>query len=134
MGTTPCSHARCCPLAPLLALRTPVHCTLACVPLRSRGRSRARAQTGLVLGAAVAAVREAESAADAVAKVQDPVALYDHVRILEQMVIADVAEVPLARTEGDRDDVHRHLIDQAQCQSLAADIACRERNGASAGE
>lgn len=56
--------------------------------------------------------RQRGSAANPVAKVQDSVTLDDHVGVLQKMLVGDFAEVSLARSEYDRDDVHCHLIDQ----------------------
>ena len=42
-------------------------------------------------------------------------------RVLEQVLAADWPEVPLARAEDHRHDVHRHLVHQAERECLAAD-------------
>ena len=57
--------------------------------------------------------------ADPVSEVQDAVTSDDYVGILEKVLLADFAEVPLAGTEDDWDNGHRHRIDQAQVDSFA---------------
>src|SRR5579875_2973471 len=64
------------------------------------------------------------SAGHRIAQVHHPSSLDDDVRIVEQALPVDRAEVSLAGTEDDRHDVHRDLIDQAERESLAADVAC----------
>lgn len=63
------------------------------------------------------------SVADLEAEVQDSTALDHDVGILEQVLSVDLTEVALSVAEHDRDDVHRDLIDQADRERLAADIA-----------
>jgi len=66
--------------------------------------------------------------------VQDPVAPDDQVGILEQVLAGYRPEVALAGAEHHRHDVHRHLVHQAECERLPADVARRHRDGALPGE
>src|SRR5215204_2382292 len=74
------------------------------------------------------------SAAYPVARVQHPVAPDDHVRVLQQVLAVHRPEVLLAGPEHHRDDVHRHLVHQAEREGLPADVARRYRHGALPGE
>src|SRR5829696_6280747 len=74
------------------------------------------------------------SAAHPVAQVQHPVAPDHHVRVLQQVLAVHRPEVPLAGPEHHRDDVHRHLVHQAEREGLPADVARRYRHGALPGE
>ena len=50
--------------------------------------------------------------------------LDDYVRVLEKALMTEMTEVRLTGPEDDRDNVHCQLIDQAECQKLAAYVAC----------
>ena len=66
------------------------------------------------------------SAANPVAQVQHSVSADDHVGILQHVLAIDRPEIPLAGAEHHRNDIHFHLVHQAQCKRLPADVAGRE--------
>ncbi|OQD55189.1 hypothetical protein BM536_017180 [Streptomyces phaeoluteigriseus] len=64
------------------------------------------------------------------AQVRHPVALDHPVRILQEKRRPRRAEVPPARAEHRRHDVHRHLFHQAEREGLPADVTRRHDDGA----
>ncbi len=89
----------------------------------------------ILSNAIIVLVRETtRSAPGAVAQMQHPVALDDHVGVVEQVLGVDGAEEPLARTEDHGHHVHPHDIDEPARERLPAHVARGHRNIALAGQ